>query len=110
MQKLCKMQASYPFFAFWVHLAPRIAKAMRGFHVLLPAQNFSVLCRCSSRLKQIAHVALQNRSNLGQKHNVRVAFYSLPFGNGLTGDSKQLTEFLLGQVMGAAVFPNFLGN
>ena len=26
MQKLCKMQASYPFFAFWVHLAPRGAR------------------------------------------------------------------------------------
>ena len=45
--------------------------------------------------KQIIHVAMQKRRNIGEKGNIGIAFLLFPFRDRLCGNAQELSEFCL---------------
>jgi len=78
-------------------------------HIPLPERPQPPLFLPKSHEKVI-HAAEQEHSQLGQEGNIGIAFHALPFGDRLRRNAEQFPEFLLRQMVFAAVFPDLFRN
>lgn len=66
--------------------------------------------RIFTLLKKIIHRASEHAGELGQKNNIGVAFFPLPFGDSLRRNAEQRTELLLRQAVRPAICFDLLKN